>query len=944
MTVSPPKSGPQPSTLFGKFVTGGTPKLRSVILLVGVLTAPWFVPRARGDWTFAIMGDTRGPHHTTTGVSPDLITIATKIAQLHPDFVLHCGDLCNGDDTNGLTALTYAQQFVNWKAAMSPVIASNIPIYTVRGNHENNCGEGAPLPDLKQAYYDAMGSAMPTNGPNNGTADDQRGFTYSFVHSNATFIVVDQYFYPVSPTGEYHSVDQTWVNQQLQQATTPHVVVMAHEPVFNEHFYGSSATGLVNRATFWNDLGANGSRLYICGHVHNLSVCLAPDDVGTGIYQLLAGNGGAPLDAAATNYDAGVSVLFTNDSNYGFALAKVGTNAMTIEYYLLNNTSNTWVKAGYTTTVLAGGGMGSAHGDWRILDHPDAVATFPRSVSGKKVVGIYYPTSIESHGFVYDGTTWTNLDYPGALYTEVLGIAGNKIVGSYYTDPAAQVWHGFVYDGKTWTTLDCPGAAATHAYGIQGSTIVGYYFDGRADQGFSYNGKTWTTLNKPQAGETFVNAISGKTMAGVYVGSDSLFHGYVYNGKNWTSLDVPGALETRCWGVSKTQAVGSYWIGPPGEHGYLYDLAGATWTTLDFPGAVATEPFGTDGQSVVGTFKAEDVTHGFIYGVAPDRAGRSAHAEGWVVGTTPADGYGVILHTTNGGHTWSRQGSASQIPNVPINNVKAVNHQTVWVVGNSANGYGLILRTDDGGKTWSRQGHAGLIPDVAVFGVGVSGKKIAWAVGSQGTILRTADGGQTWTQQPSGTTANLYEVAVINSKIAWIAGDTDNGYAVILHTTDGGQTWTRQGTAATLGAPAFIDLTAVSAQTAWAVGADGYVVETTDKGASWRKQMGPGLSHNNGVCGVNPQTAWIATDYNVIYRTIDGGTTWGRQAPQLLNEYYLLGVSALDKNTAWVVGGIMYPPDQGPILHTTDGGATWRIQSTPVNVTFRRASFVGSRK
>ena len=77
---------------------------------------------------------------------------------------------------------------------------------------------------------------------------------------------------------------------------------------------------------------------------------------------------------------------------------------------------------------------------------------------------------------------------------------------------------------------------------------------------------------------------------------------------------------------------------------------------------------------------------------------------------------------------------------------------------------------------------------------------------------------------------------------------------------------------------------------------------------------------------------------------MNGGTTWGRQAPQLLNEYYLLGVSALDKNTAWVVGGIMYPPDQGTILHTTDGGATWRIQSTPVNVTFRRASFVGSRK
>ena len=336
------------------------------------------------------------------------------------------------------------------------------------------------------------------------------------------------------------------------------------------------------------------------------------------------------------------------------------------------------------------------------------------------------------------------------------------------------------------------------------------------------------------------------------------------------------------------------------------------------------------------------MTHGFLYTTAPDRG--SAHAEGWVVGSFPTNGYGVILHTVNGGHQWDRQGTTNEIPNVSINNVKAVNSHTVWVVGDSDSGYGLILRTDDGGQTWVRQGQPGMIPDMAVFGVGVTGKTSVWAVGSEGTILRTDDGGQTWTQQLSGTTANLYEVAVVSSKIAWIAGDVDNGYAVVLYTTDGGQTWTRQGTAETLGSTGFIDLSAVNARTAWAVGTDGYVTKTTDKGASWHIQMGPGLSHNNGVCAVNPQTAWIATDYNVVYRTIDGGAIWDRQVPHLLNEYYLLGVSALGRNTAWVVGGIMYPPDQGIILHTTDGGTTWRIQSTPVNVTFRRASFVGSRK
>jgi photosystem II stability/assembly factor-like uncharacterized protein len=109
--------------------------------------------------------------------------------------------------------------------------------------------------------------------------------------------------------------------------------------------------------------------------------------------------------------------------------------------------------------------------------------------------------------------------------------------------------------------------------------------------------------------------------------------------------------------------------------------------------------------------------------------------------------------------------------------------------------------------------------------------------------------------------------------------------------------------------------------------------------------MGP---HNNGVCSVNSKTAWIATDFSVVYRTIDDGTTWEQQAldRQILGSFYLLGVSALDRNTAWVVGENLPDPlvDRGIILHTTDGGATWRIQTPPVNVPFRRVSFVGSRK
>jgi photosystem II stability/assembly factor-like uncharacterized protein len=311
-------------------------------------------------------------------------------------------------------------------------------------------------------------------------------------------------------------------------------------------------------------------------------------------------------------------------------------------------------------------------------------------------------------------------------------------------------------------------------------------------------------------------------------------------------------------------------------------------------------------------------------------------ASGWVVGTDTAGGFGVILHTTNGGQTWVRQGDVGAIPNVSLANVKAVDRDHAWVVGNG----GTILRTSDAGVTWVQLGNATLVPDGVISGVGPVDRNTAWVVGDGGVILRTDDGGQVWIQQPSGTTANLWEVAATDSQTAWAIGDGENGYGVILHTTNGGQTWQRQGTAATLQAAGFIDLTVVDSRTAWAVGQANTVVKTSDGGASWQIQMGPGVIDNNGVHHVDANTAWIAADYNTVYRTSDGGRIWREQGLALGRNYYLLGVSALGTDAAWVVGGAVFPSQGGVIAHTPDAGVTWQIQPTPVDVTFRRVSFV----
>ncbi|MCX6899597.1 MAG: metallophosphoesterase [Verrucomicrobia bacterium] len=324
-----------------------------------------YAPALQADWTFVMMGDTRGDDGTTTtGISPYLNTIAQKIGTLSPDLVLVAGDLINGDLLpSGSPLWSYAIQYANWKTAMQPVfdysINTGIPIYPVRGNHDNCHSETAPIPDLKQAYYDAFSPYVPANGPNTISSGDQRGFSYSFTYNNATFVVADEYFYYNQTPGQdgYHELDQAWVTQQLHDSSSAYKVLMGHVPFFMtqghdsmEHFFGETAAGYANRTNFWNTMGTNGLQLYVTGHVHNESVARTTNDYGNSIIQLMAGNGGGPPDPISDRHDPGVEMLYTNEL-FGFSLATVGAAEMTIQYYSLNTNDSSWAVASYVTSI-----------------------------------------------------------------------------------------------------------------------------------------------------------------------------------------------------------------------------------------------------------------------------------------------------------------------------------------------------------------------------------------------------------------------------------------------------------------------------------------------------------------------------------------------------------------------------------------------------------------
>ena len=198
--------------------------------------------------------------------------------------------------------------------------------------------------------------------------------------------------------------------------------------------------------------------------------------------------------------------------------------------------------------------------------------------------------------------------------------------------------------------------------------------------------------------------------------------------------------------------------------------------------------------------------------------------EGWVCGR-----WGVVLHTADGGKTWTLQSSG--IENT-LASIYFVDPQNGWAVGNG----GTIIHTTDGGKTWEKQKSP--VPFYLMKVYFVTPLK-GWIVGEQTHILYTIDGGKTWDIQFKDEDYILKSISFCDPLHGWAVGE----YGYIYHTENGGATWRKQSghfgfsekTGVVIGDPFLFDVAAIDPQTAWSVGIDGYVIRTVDGGKTWKE-------------------------------------------------------------------------------------------------------------
>ena len=289
---------------------------------------------------------------------------------------------------------------------------------------------------------------------------------------------------------------------------------------------------------------------------------------------------------------------------------------------------------------------------------------------------------------------------------------------------------------------------------------------------------------------------------------------------------------------------------------------------------------------------------------------------GWFSASFPtAD---TIYRTTNGGVSWQgiQPDTSRNRPYGPIDFVDSLNGCAV-----SPGGIFTVSRTTDGGLTWTTVNDA-FLP--ALRAIDMADSVRGWTTGEGDVMVRTRDGWRTWQTTTGGLYVILYDISFTDTLNGWAVGGNNGHFATVFHSSNGGVSWSWDTTLTKDNA--FYGVNAVNQNTAYAAGAAGSVVKTTNTGNSWTVLRNTDIKEFNlwNIDFYDVNLGWGTGENGVITHTTNGGTVWNRQVSGTFA--YLLGVDFPETQRGWVCGS------GGTILGTPNGGTTWSPESS--NTTF----------
>jgi photosystem II stability/assembly factor-like uncharacterized protein len=247
----------------------------------------------------------------------------------------------------------------------------------------------------------------------------------------------------------------------------------------------------------------------------------------------------------------------------------------------------------------------------------------------------------------------------------------------------------------------------------------------------------------------------------------------------------------------------------------------------------------------------------------------------WAVGD-----YGIVLRTRDGGESWTKvtveaidEFGDFGLMTVVLFDVATVSPEEIWISGD----FGTLLHTTDGGATWTstflpeEKFGDGYLADRLLNGIEFEGPDNGWVAGEFATGLRTVDGGKTWTnrQEVVGAISDIYLFDIGVSGENAVAGGVGG---VVLYTRDNGKIWTAKDAPTTAG----LFAAALRGNRAILAGDRGEVVASRDHGETWFQPRRPKIFNwFAGAAFGDDGLALIVGERGAILRSTDGGDSFG---------------------------------------------------------------------
>lgn len=231
--------------------------------------------------------------------------------------------------------------------------------------------------------------------------------------------------------------------------------------------------------------------------------------------------------------------------------------------------------------------------------------------------------------------------------------------------------------------------------------------------------------------------------------------------------------------------------------------------------------------------------------------------------------HGIVLLSDDGGKT-HRQ--ARTVPvNVALTSVNFVDDRQGWAVGHS----GVILHTVDGGESWTIQ-RSDVHEDRPLYGVHFFDAKHGVAVGLWSLVLTTSDGGLQWkpVQMPvpdGANKADLNLLGIFADHGGRVFAAAEKG--MVLRSDDQGQHWTYLTTGYK---GSFWTGIATQDGTLLAAGLRGSMYRSGDDGRTWQRIDSHSKSSITALAAVGNQIVGVGLD-GLVLRSDDAGATFAAQ-------------------------------------------------------------------